>query len=141
MWPKGSGITFSRQCTSPRARATVHQHILRMGVLIDYVRYLLLLKDSPNAVPSTKKGNTPFSETNLAAIILASVPIMWQNQYNLTHLTVSKLPCTLLSDLENIEQVMVENHNEKLKAKGKASTACPHAESNPKKKASGGLRD
>jgi hypothetical protein len=72
-----------------------------------------MLKDSPKAVPTTKKGNIPFSEGDLAAIILASVLMRWQNQYNLTHLTVPKPPGTLLPDLENIEQVMVEKHNKK----------------------------
>jgi hypothetical protein len=49
---------------------------------------------------------------------------------NLTH--------TLLPDLEAIEQLMVEKHNKKLKAKGKADTAQSEAKSNPKHKASGG---
>jgi hypothetical protein len=44
-----------------------------------------------------------------------------------THLMVLKLPHMLLPDLENIKQVMVEKFNEKLKAKGKANTACPDA--------------
>jgi hypothetical protein len=38
----------------------------------------------------------------------------------------------LLLDLENIEQVMVEKFNEKLKAKGKATTARPNAKRIPK---------
>ncbi len=71
--------------------------------------------------------------------MLASVPMMWQNQYNLNHTTVPELTRALLPDLESIEHVMVEKHNEKLKAKGKAATARPKAKSNPKSKASGGL--
>jgi hypothetical protein len=43
-------------------RATVQQHISRMGVLNDYVRHLPTLKDSSKAVPTTKKGNIPFGE-------------------------------------------------------------------------------
>jgi hypothetical protein len=35
--------------------ATVQQHTLQMGVLNDYVRHLPMLKDSPKAVPTTKK--------------------------------------------------------------------------------------
>jgi hypothetical protein len=66
-------------------KVTVRQHILQMGVLNDYIRYLPTLKDSPKAVPRTKKGNIPFGETDLAAIVLASVPMLWQNQYNLNH--------------------------------------------------------
>ncbi len=43
----------------------------------------------------------------------------WQNQYNLNHSTVPKSTCTLLPDLEAIEQVMVEKKGANLKAKGK----------------------
>ncbi len=103
----------------------------------DHVRHLPMLKDSPKAVPTMKKGSIPFSEANLAAIVLASVLMLWQNQYNLNHSTVPESTCTLLPDLEAIKRVMVE-HNKKLKAKGKAATAQSKAKSNPKRKASGG---
>ncbi len=55
----------------------MQQHILQMGVLNDYVRHLPTLKDSPKAVPATKKGNVPFGKADLAAIVLASVPMTW----------------------------------------------------------------
>jgi hypothetical protein len=84
-------------------QATVRQHILQMGVLNDYVRHLPTLKDSPKTALTTKKGNVPFDKADLAAIVLASVPMMWQNQYNLTHLTVHKLMCALLLDLKAIK--------------------------------------
>jgi hypothetical protein len=86
----------------------------------------------------TKKGNITFGEADLAAIVLASVPMLWQNQYNINHATLPELTCTLLLDLEAIEHVMVEKQNKKLKAKGKASTALSEAKSNPKRMASGG---
>jgi hypothetical protein len=73
-----------------------------------------MLKDSPKAVPTMKKGNIPFGEADLAAIVLASVSMSWQNQYNLNHSTVPELTCALLLDLEAIEQVMVEKHSQKL---------------------------
>ncbi len=116
----------------------MRQHISQMRVLNDYVRHLPTLKDSPKAELMTKKGNIPFSEADLAAIVLASVLMSWQNQYNLNHSTVPESTCTLLPDLEAIESVMVEKQNEKLKAKGKAGTAQSKAKSNPKRKASGG---
>jgi hypothetical protein len=47
--------------------------------------------------------------------------------------------CALLPNLEAIECVMVEKQNKKLKAKGKAATAQPEANGNPKRKATGGL--
>jgi hypothetical protein len=81
----------------------VQQHILKMGVLNYYVRHLPTLKDSSKAVSTTKKGNIPFSEADLAAIVLMSVPMLWQNQYNLNLLTVPKSTRTLLLDLEAIQ--------------------------------------
>jgi hypothetical protein len=74
-----------------------------MGVLNDYVRYLPTLKNSPKAVSARKKGNVPFDEADLAAIVLASVPMMWQNQFNLTITMVPKSMCALLPDLEAIK--------------------------------------
>jgi hypothetical protein len=98
-------------------RATVQQHILQMEMLNDHVRHLPTLKDSPKTVPTTKNGKIPFSEADLAAILLASVPMLWQNQYNLNHSMVPKSTCTLLPDLEAIKRVMVEKQNKKLKVK------------------------
>ena len=46
----------------------------------------------------------PFGKADLATIVLASVPMLWQNQYNLNHSTVLELTCTLLPDFEAIEQ-------------------------------------
>ncbi len=107
-------------------------------MLNGYFRCFPKLKDSPKAVLTKKEGNIPFGKANLAAIVLASVPMSWQNQYNLYHSTVPELTHTLLLDLEAIEHVMVQKQNKKLKEKGKASTAWSKAKSNPKRKASGG---
>ncbi len=68
----------------------------------------------------------------------ASGPLKLADQYNLTHTTVSKSTHALLLNLKDIEQVMVEKQQEKLKAKSKAATARPEAKSNPKQKVSGG---
>jgi hypothetical protein len=116
----------------------VQQHISRMGVLNGYVKHLPTLKDSSKAVPTTKKGNIPFSEADLATIVLSSVPMSWQNQYNLSHSTVPKSTRTSLPDLEAIKRVMVEKKGANLKAKGKGSTAPSKAKGNTKRKASGG---
>jgi hypothetical protein len=109
-----------------------------MGVLNDYVKHLPTLKDSSKAVPTTKKGNIPFGKADLAAIVLASVPMAWQNQYNFNHSMVPKSTRALLPDLEAIEQVMVEKQGTKLKAKGKGITAPSEAKGNPKCKPFGG---
>ncbi len=97
--------------------------------------------NSSKAAPTMNKVNIPFCEADLAAIILASFPMRWQNQYILTHSTVPELPRMLLPDLENIERVKVQKQNEKLKAKGKASTAHPNTKCDLKRKASRGLSD
>ncbi len=117
----------------------MRQHILRMGVLNDYVKHLPTLKDSSKAVPTIKKGYIPFGKADLAAIVLSSVPMSWQNQYNLNHSTVPKSTHTLLPGLEAIEQVMVGKKGVNLEAKGKGRTAPSKAKGNPKRKASGGL--
>jgi hypothetical protein len=108
-----------------------------MGVLNDYVKHLPTLKDSSKAVPTTKKRNIPFGEADLATIVLSSVPMSWQNQYNLNHSMVPKSMRTLLLDVEAIERVMVEKQGLKLKAKGKGGTAPSKAKGNPKHKVSG----
>jgi hypothetical protein len=127
---------YIQQAVRKPQRATVRQHILQMGVLNDYVDHLPKLKDSPKTVPLTKKGNIPFGKVDLAAIVLLSVPMLWQNQNNFNHSTVPELTCTLLPDLEAIEQVMSDKQGAKLKAKGKGGTAPSKAKGNQKRKAS-----
>jgi hypothetical protein len=73
--------------------------------------------------------------------MLASVPMTWQNQYSLNHLTAPKSIRALLLDLEAIERVMVEKQHEKLTAKDKTSIAHPDTKSNPNRKAFGGSSD
>ncbi len=99
---------YIQQAVCKPQRATVRQHISRMGVLNYYVKHLPMLKDSSKAVPTMKKGNIPFGEADLAAIVLLSVPMLWQNQYNLNHSMVPESMRTLLLDLEAIKQVTVE---------------------------------
>jgi hypothetical protein len=102
---------YIQQAVCKPQRATVQQHILQMGVLNDYVKHLPMLKDSPKAVSTMKKGNIPFVKADLATIVLLSVPMSWQNQYNLNYSTVPESTCTLFPDLEAIKQVMVEKHS------------------------------
>jgi hypothetical protein len=102
------------------------------------VRHLPTLKDSSKAVPTMKKGNIPFGEADLAAIVLSSAPMSCQNQYNLNHSMVTESTRTLLPDLEAIKRVMEEKKGANLKAKAKDVTAPAEAKGNPKRKASGG---
>ncbi len=84
-----------------------------------------MLKNRPKTVATTKKGNVPFKEADLASIMLAALPLMWQNQYNLTHSMVPESPRALLADLENIKRVMLERYGKKQRSKDKAATARP----------------
>ncbi len=95
---------YIQQAVHKPQRATVRQHILQIGVLNDYVKHLPTLKDNPKAVPMTKKENIPFSKADLAVIVLASVPMSWQNQYNLNHSTVPESTRTLLQTLRPLNK-------------------------------------
>jgi hypothetical protein len=92
-----------------------------------------MLKDSPKAVATTKKGNVPFEEADLASIMLAALLLTWQNQYNLTHSNVPKSPRALLADLENIKRIMLERYSEKQLSKDKAGTTTRPEKGKPKK--------
>jgi hypothetical protein len=105
---------YIQQAVCKPQRATVQQHTLQIGVLNDHVRHLPMLKDSSKAVPTTRKENISFDEIDLAAIVLTSVPMLWQNENNLNHSAVPKSTHMLLPDLEAIKQVMVEKQNKKL---------------------------
>jgi len=96
---------YLQQVVRKPQRITIRQYMLRMGVLNNYIAHLPLIYYSSKAVASTVKGNVIFGDSELASIILASTPQMWQNQYKLTHSTVPESPRALLPDLENIERV------------------------------------
>jgi len=106
-------------------RASVRQFIQRMQQLSGYLEYLPTLKNSPRAVATTKKGNIPFKAADLALVILAALPLSWQNQYNLTHSTVPEYPRVLTPEMESIELVMKEWDEEKHKSKERAAAAAP----------------
>ncbi len=95
-------------------RVTVRQFVSRMGVLNDYLAYLLTVFDFSMAVAGTKKMNVPFDKADVATMVLNLVPSSWVNQYNMTHSTLPKNPRALLNDLEAIEQVMDEKHSTSL---------------------------
>ncbi len=70
-------------------------------------------------------SNIPFKAADLASVILAALPLSWQNQYNLIHSTVPKSPRVLTPKLENIERVMKERDGEKHRSKERAAVAAP----------------
>jgi hypothetical protein len=112
----------------------VRQFVSRMGVLNDYLAYLLTVFDSSMAIAGTKKMNVPFNEADLARILLNLVPFSWANQYNMMHSILPKNPRALLNNLEAIERVMNEKHSASLKAKAKEASAASAAAKGSSKK-------
>jgi hypothetical protein len=70
-----------------------------------------------------QKSNVPFYEADLSGIVLNLVPVIWVNQYNMTHLTLPKSPRALLPDLEAIKRIMNKKHQASLKANAKEVSA------------------
>jgi hypothetical protein len=97
---------YMQQKIKKPQRVTVCQFVSCMGVLNDYLAYLPTVFDLSMAVTGTKKMNVPFDETDLARIMLNSVPSSWVNQYNMTHSMLPRNPRALLNDLEAIKQVI-----------------------------------
>jgi hypothetical protein len=79
---------YMQQYLKKPQHVMVHAFMACMGLLIDYLAYLPMVKDSPMAVEDTKKGNTPFDKADLAGIMLKAAQTSWVNLYNLTHLTL-----------------------------------------------------
>jgi len=94
------------------ARSSIRAHMTQMETLNKYLEQLPTIKNSPQAVASTKYGNVPFNESMLPSIILNHIPVAWRNQYNMTHPIVPESPRAILLDLENLEKVFVEKSNE-----------------------------
>jgi hypothetical protein len=94
---------YMQQMIKKSQQVTVHQFVSRMGVLNDYLAYLLMVYNLSMAVAGTKKMNVLFNEADLARIALNAVPSLWVNQYNMTHSTLPKSPRALLNDLEGIK--------------------------------------
>ncbi len=74
------------------AKSSIRAHVTQMETLNKYLGLLPTIKNSPQAVASTKLGNVPFNETTLASIILNHLPAAWRIQYALTHNLVPELP-------------------------------------------------
>ena len=67
---------------------------------------------------------SPSTRLPTRASYLSHLPVVWRNQYDLTHKTVPEFRRAMLLDLKNIEKMQVERYNKKAKAsKAKAATA------------------
>ncbi len=118
---------------------TIQNHISRCEVLNGYIGHLPTLRDSPLAVASTEKGNTPFNEATLASIVLSTCSTEWRNQYKMNHKTVPESTRSMLLDLENIEKVFAAKDGKKARAiEALAGTAPRKVGIVPKKHRKGG---
>ena len=61
---------YIQQAIHKPQRVTVHLFISQMEVLNGYLKVLPMLKNSPKAVATTKKGNVPFGDADLVSILL-----------------------------------------------------------------------
>ncbi len=68
-----------QQAVEKPQQVTVHQYMSCMGVLNDYLAYLLTVYDSSMAIERMKKSNVPLDEADLARIVLNSVLVTWVN--------------------------------------------------------------
>ena len=100
-------------CVKKPMKVTIKVHVTRMEILNRYIGILPTIKSSSLVVASTEHGNIPFTKATHASIILSQLPIVWRNQYNLTHQTVPELPRAMLQDLKTIKKVIAERYNYK----------------------------
>lgn len=85
------------------------------------------LYDSEYAINTTCRMDKPFSESELAQIVLDAVPAIWRSQYNINHKTVPTDLHSLLTDLEKVERYVEatraqEQRSQKKNEKGKSGT-------------------
>jgi len=115
---------YLMRCIKKLVKVTIKAHVTRMEILNKYIGMLPTIKNSSLAVASTERGNSPFTEATHASIILLQLPVLWRNQYDLTHQTLPESPRVMLQDLETIEKVITERYNDKARTnKVKAATA------------------
>ena len=91
-------------CLKKSPKVTIRQFISRMSQLNGYLSLLPCLYDSEYAINTTCRLDKPFTESELAQIVLDAVPATWRTQYRITHKTVPTDMHSLLTDLEKVER-------------------------------------
>ncbi len=129
---------YMQQMVKKPQQVTTGQYMACMGILNDYLTSLPIIFNTSMAIEGIKKGNVRFDESDLAGIVLNSVPVSWMNQYNMTHSTLPESTRALLQDLEAIEPVMEGKHKAGLKAKAKEASASMNAKGSSKKHSASG---
>ena len=106
---------------------TIWLFMSRMSQLNGYIVTHPCLYDSEYAISTTCCLNKPFTESELAQIVLDAVPATWRSQYNINHTTVPTDLHLLLTDLEKVERYVEaikaqEQRSQKKNEKGKVGT-------------------
>ena len=114
-------------CVKKSLKISIRQFISRMSQLNGYLSMLPCLYDSEYAINTTCRMDKPFSESELAQIVLDAVPAIWRSQYNINHKTVPTDLHSLLTDLEKVERYVEatraqEQRSQKKNEKGKSGT-------------------
>jgi hypothetical protein len=108
----------------------MRQFVCRVEQLHAYISQMPCFYYSPNANPSTKPKNFPFTEAELGAHVLRMCPIQWQDQYNMNKKGMTPMDMHLLHTLlEAIERVCTYK-----KGKSESSKKSSHKSKKGKKR-------
>ncbi len=111
-------------------RINMRQFICRVEQLNAYISQMLCFYYNPNANPSTKPKNFPFTDAELGAHVLRMCPIQWQDQYNMNKKGMMPMDMrSLLTLLEAIERVCTYE-----KGKSESSKKSSHKSEKGKKR-------
>ena len=75
-------------CVKKTPKMTIRLFMSCMSQLNSYIATLPCLYDSEYTISMTCRLNKPFTESELAQIVLDAVPATWRSQYNINHTTV-----------------------------------------------------
>lgn len=114
-------------CVKKSPKISIRNFIARMNQLNGYLSLLPCLYDSEYAINTTCRLDKPFTESELAQIVLDAVPATWRSQYNINHNTVPTDLHSLLTDLEKVERHVEatraqEQRSQKKNEKGKSGS-------------------
>ena len=109
------------------SKISISQFITQMSQLNRYITMLPCLYNSEYGINTTCHLDKPFTESELAQIVLDAVPAVWRSQYNINHNTVPTDLHSLLTGLEKIEHQVEatraqEQQSQKKNVKGKSRT-------------------
>ena len=122
-------------------RVSVRAFFTRVEQLNSYIALLPSVYWSPKATEHTEPA-APFKEAQLATMLLRMCPVTWQNQYELTQVTLPQDTRRLLVVLENIEKAVVPSSTVPMKPPSKnGGNASGNSEKKGKRKGTNSSTD